>query len=371
MGVPVLVVHGVGNRNKQSFVDQVGRLQARVGTDFELIPVFWGHLGAAGAGFDDVLPGGDESESQELAPAAPTVLPPARSASVNAERQAAIIAAAAAAQMTQEEGMFVPADDGVQAAVEEGLPRTTYLRTVSDPEVLAAVGELVGKAAAPTLSSTDEVFGALGRVVDSVLSGADRLVGAVIGDVLGNVNHDLRATLVPGVAGFLGDVFAYQHHRRLIQDAIWTEIDGHDSTRGSGTAERPVHVVAHSLGGVISFHAATAADAGRPLFIDGFVTFGSQAGFFHILDPRESGLAPYVDGTPVVVRSIRRWTNLWEPLDPLAFLAGKVFVLEDAGGRADTPVDRPTSHLASSGLFTHGTYWESDELVDAVRSTLR
>lgn len=368
MGVPVLVLHGVGNRNKQSFVDQVGRLQARVGTDFELIPVFWGHLGAADAGFDDVLPGGDESESLEWAPAA--VLPPARSASVTTERQAAIIAAAAAAQMTQEEGAFVPGDDGVQAAVEEGLPKTTYLRTVRNPEVLAAVGELVGKAAAPTVSSTDEVFGALGRVVDSVLSGADRLVGAVIGDVLGNVNHDLRSTLVPGVAGFLGDVFAYQHHRRLIQDAIWTEIDGNDSTRGSGTAERPVHVVAHSLGGVISFHAATAADAGRPLFIDGFVTFGSQAGFFHILDPRNSGLAPYVDGTPVLVRSIRRWTNLWEPLDPLAFLAGKVFVLVDAG-EAAAPVDRPTSHLASTGLFTHGTYWESDELVDAVRSTLR
>ena len=363
MGVPVLVLHGVGNRRREPFGEQVGRLQGRAGPDVELIPVFWGDLGAGSANFDPVLPDTDEGDGAESVTVGPGVL--------TAGEQAEIVAAAAEAQMGQESPL-APAPDGtgIQEAVREGLPRTTFLSTVQSPKVLAAVGQLVGKAAAPAIEADEsEAPAFIGRLVHNVLSGADRLVGAVMGEVIGGVHHDLRSSLVPGVAGFLGDVFAYQHHRRLIQEAIFTEIDGHDSTRGMGTEDNPIHVVAHSLGGVIAFQAATAADTGRPLFIDSFVTFGSQAGFFHLLDPRDSGLPPFAPGTPVVVRkSIRRWTNLWEPLDPLAFLAGTVFALDDGAGGSQAPVDRPTSHLASSGLFTHGSYWESDELADAVRT---
>ncbi len=376
MGVPVLVVHGVGNPRREPFERVVGAFQERVGPTFELLPVYWGDLGASRSGFDEVLPHGDGEEGDESVAATPDpsqqLLRPPRPGGVllTTEQQAAIIAEAASSELGQESPVLTASTE-IQAAVLDRLPQTTYLRLVRSPQVLAAVGELVGRGAGPAIEADEsEAPAFFGRLVHGVLDGADRLVGAVIGEVLGDVNHELRSSLVPGVAGFLGDVFAYQHHRRAIQDRIWETIDGHDATRGSGTQERPVHVVAHSLGGVISFHAATAADTERRLFIDGFVTFGSQSGFFHLLDPRASGLEAFVPGKPVVVGSIRRWTNLWEPLDPLAFLAGSVFRLDDRAGGWQAPQDRPTAHLVSSGFFTHGSYWESDELVDAVRSTL-
>ena len=377
MGVPVLVVHGVGNRRREPFERVVARFQERVGPDYELLPVYWGDLGASTAGFDEVLPHDDEEEGAESVGGAPDLAqvlagaPGATGVALTTEQQAAVIAEAASSELGQE-GPVPTASAEIQAAILERLPATTHLRSVQSPQALAAVGELVGRGAGPAIEADEsEAPAFVGRLVHGILDGADRLVGGVTGEVLGDVNHQLRSSLVPGVAGFLGDVFAYQHHRRAIQDKIWETIDGHDATRGSGTPERPVHVVAHSLGGVISFHAATAADTDRRLFIEGFVTFGSQSGFFHLLDPRASGLEPFGSGKPVVVTgSIRRWTNLWEPLDPLAFLAGPVFRLDDGAGGSHAPHDRATAHLVSSGFFTHGSYWESDELVDAVRSTL-
>jgi pimeloyl-ACP methyl ester carboxylesterase len=115
---------------------------------------------------------------------------------------------------------------------------------------------------------------------------------------------------------------------------------------------KPISVIAHSLGGVIAFDAATrSSDA---LWIDGFVTFGSQAAFFQVLDPRPS-LPLYIPGRPIrLPETIERWTSLWEPLDVLAFAAGKVFRLHS--GLA--PTDVRLVHDLHSGLATHGTYWE-------------
>lgn len=378
MGVPVLVVHGVGNPRREPFEAAVGRVQARLGPAFELVPAFWGDLGAARAVYDPVLPGADDEGAESVAPGA------AQPGAVRSdEERAALISATAAAEAARADGeapalgapvrVATPGagPEAIEAIVRQELPGTTHLRTVSNPEVLAAVGELVGRGAGAAMSDGGEEAPAfLGRIVGGLLDGADRLVGAVVGEVLGNVNRDIRSNLVPGVAGFLGDVLAYQHHRRAIQERLWETIEAHPATRGAGGPERPVHVMAHSLGGVIGFHAATAADTGRRLHIDGFVTFGSQSGFFHLLDPRASGLAPFEAGHPVPVPgTIRRWTNLWEPLDPLAFLAGPVFRLDDGAGGSRRPDDRATAHLASSGFFTHGTYWDCDELLDSVRAT--
>ncbi|MEU8728679.1 hypothetical protein AB0C68_04755 [Streptomyces tendae] len=59
---------------------------------------------------------------------------------------------------------------------------------------------------------------------------------------------------------------------------------------GPGPPDRPVRVVAHSLGGVVAVDMATAS---APLWTSSLLTFGSQAAFFHVCDPRGGQLAPY------------------------------------------------------------------------------
>ena len=46
MAEPVLVVHGVANRDQSQFEAQVRALNDRVGREFNFIPVYWGNLGA-------------------------------------------------------------------------------------------------------------------------------------------------------------------------------------------------------------------------------------------------------------------------------------------------------------------------------------
>lgn len=365
MAEPVLVIHGVSNRRPERLRAHVAKLQERVGAQFQLMEVFWGDLGAGQIGFEDTVPeiaGADGEEAVTSTPQPLAGLPSeglsAGAVSTDEERGSIIAAAARPTELETVAPML-------QTSILHHLQGTVHLRDVTSPEVLQAVGELIGASAAAEAEAGD-LEGIFSSVVERVMRAADRLVGAAVAEALGRFNEAVRKELVPAAARFIGDALAYQHHRSAIQGRIWETIDKH--APGRGTQDAPVHVVAHSLGGVITFHAATAGDSGRQLWIDGFVTFGSQSSLFHTIDPRASGLPAYSPGNPVPVRSIRRWTNLWEPLDPFAFLAGKVFVLEDDGGIRTSPQDVATRHLLSSGVFTHGTYWESDELVDAILS---
>jgi hypothetical protein len=97
------------------------------------------------------------------------------------------------------------------------------------------------------------------------------------------------------------------------------------------------------------------ATAAEPLWTESLVTFGSQAAFFHVCDPRGGQLAPCAGDLPVQLpASLNRWTNLWEPLDALAFAASRVFRPHDG----TAPVDLPVDHRAGTGLWTHSAYWD-------------
>src|SRR5438874_2642061 len=62
MGEPVLVIHGVSNRDPARFDALVDDLSRSVGNACDLIPAFWGDLGGNPVGTQDTIP--DPSDSR-------------------------------------------------------------------------------------------------------------------------------------------------------------------------------------------------------------------------------------------------------------------------------------------------------------------
>lgn len=53
---PVLVIHGIGTRDKGTYLADVAGLNRALGQDVRLIPVWWGDMGAATQPLDTILP---------------------------------------------------------------------------------------------------------------------------------------------------------------------------------------------------------------------------------------------------------------------------------------------------------------------------
>ena len=272
MAEPVVVIHGIAIRNPAKFLRSAEALGGVLGERYDLIPVFWGDLGASAEHMDKVI-----------------ARYPHRSG-----------------------GMRSMVADKLAASVASGLGRSMswVSRKRGDAEGAARIGAQTGK-----------------------------LREDLRGRVRGYVNdkfQDMRFGLTTALLPFLADVIAYQSHERRprIHQRVREVIDQELGPK-FGTPERPVTVIAHSLGGVISFDMATAER--DPLHIDRFITLGSQPAFFHLLDPRSSRVAPF-EGEPVTLPgTIHRWTNIWDEYDMLAFGVADLFRLHDGG----VPIDRP------------------------------
>lgn len=378
---PVFVIHGVANRDPDAFAATVAGLAGRLGSSWRLMPVFWGDLGADVAAIDLVLPvaggvRGVEGPEPERDAVARTLLAggaaaPAAVTVTRAGDPRPTVIAAAAAGTASAPGVRGAATVDWEPVIRDEWPRLTWLPQVYDEELLAAVGRALGDTAGDsgTYPGDPLIVTRGGPAVRSFddwakrrLHDLDRVVGAVVGLAAGQLNAYARQQLAPGVGRFTGDVLVYQHRSARIQARVREVIEQH--APGAGTAEHPVRLIGHSLGGVIAVDLAVAGDP--PLWTAGLVTFGSQWPLFQVVDPRRPAVAA-VDGTPVALPpSLGAWTNLWEPMDPLAFVAGRAFRL--ASGQA--PRDVSAAHLASSGLWTHSAYWGLPELVQAVRDTL-
>ncbi|GAA0436855.1 hypothetical protein [Streptomyces luteireticuli] len=388
MDEPVFVIHGVGNRDEADFARTVAGL--RTATGLALVPVYWGDLGADDRFVDLALPRHrpardtglrDVEEAPPDAEESMAVLESLFGPSASApallrdagEPPAALADALRAAMGAADDGLRGPGGhpdpDDVLAALAELWPTARWLALVDDPGLLRATGTAL--AAAVLEEGTDDSWAGLRGPGDEKglrpllrrrLHDLDRVAGAAVQAVAGRVNHQLRAHYGPGATRFLGDVLVYQRHRAAIHARVRERIDAVAPGLGRDP-EHPVRVAAHSLGGVIAVDMATAAD---PLWTSSLLTFGSQPAYFHLCDPRGGQLPPYADEKPVPLpRSLARWTNLWQPLDALAFAASRVFRLADG----TPPVDVPLPHTASAGLWTHSAYWRLPEVADAVRGT--
>jgi hypothetical protein len=286
---------------------------------------------------------------------------------LNNEEWASIIGGSATSA-----GLVRSEADTTRIAIAEALGHTDYLQKIDEQEFLKTIGDFVGEAlterSAPSDVSTFEVRGEpetrnwIGDRVKGVISGIDKLVGKLAEDHLGVLNQRLRVSLMNGVAATLGDIVAYHSNKKGIQQRLWDAVNQY--VPGYGKQAKPIGLIAHSLGGVVSFDAAVAPANGIPLYVDSFVSFGSQPAFFEIIDPRVSGVTYRANHPIRLPDTIKKWFNLWNVVDLLAFTAGTVFRLSDGSKPEDVPVEDPISVMLDENLWLHSIYWTTPQLKD-------
>lgn len=371
---PVLVVHGIANHDQTGFEQRVTTLQRAIHAELpnlQLIPVFWGDLGGASKDIVDSLPqfahGQWTTRASEILSSDFKGVEVRAEPMSNEERAAVITGSAMSANAVRSEL------DTTTAAIADALDQTEYLQKIDDPELLQEVGNIVndalrtdhedratGQFAVRSDQTSFETRGWIGDRVKGVIAGVDKLIGRLVEDHLGVFNQRLRGSLMNVVAMTLGDIVAYHSNKEKIQRRLWDAINHH--APGYGTPAKPIGVIAHSLGGVVSFDAAVAPASGNALSIDSFVTFGSQPAFFEIMDPRGLG-SIYSTGHPVALpATIRKWFNLWDVIDVLAFTAGTVFRLSDGSKPEDIAVEDPISKMLDAKLWLHSIYWTAPQL---------
>ena len=301
----VLLIHGIAMRSEEKVANYAVSLNALIGEQYELIPVYWGDLGA------------DDTYLHKVIGRHP----------ISADGFSHMVHEAVARPLTRGKGK-------VRAWIE---------RRKGDRERSAVISR------AAKQRSTD----------------ARQRVHGYLGDKF----QDVRLWLTQQSLPFIADVIVYQSHsyrekiHARVHEVVQREL-GHDA----GTADRPIKVVAHSLGGVVSFDLACRSN--DPLHLSALVTMGSQPAFFHLLDPRE-GVAPF-EGEPVTVpRTIGRWTNVWDEYDMLGFATDEVFRLYDGTAPLDVSV-RATRSRLKGGLMmrSHLRYFTNKDTAEAIKLTL-
>jgi len=69
--------------------------------------------------------------------------------------------------------------------------------------------------------------------------------------------------------------------------------------------------------------------------------------------------------------TIKKWFNLWDVVDLLAFTAGTAFRLNDGSKPEDIPVEDPISVMLDAKLWLHSIYLEAPQLVEVLVKAFR
>lgn len=393
MSETVLVVHGVNNHDAERFAAEVDALQDWLGGHLALKNVFWGDLGGIGHGLEDTLPprsgptrGAGEvawdayfAQQREVLAAVAEATRAAGGPAPDALAEALYRGATGQPPApAQAQDLATRAGDDLLDVLRQALPETRYLRTLQDPALQQAVGDLLADYLGDRRA--DDAFGGGGLVtrgwggdlresVRRFIGKVDGLIGQAVSAAAGGANQWLRAALAQPISRTFGDIVAYHQRRGEIHQRLFETLDA--EAPGMGTPQRPITVVAHSLGGLACLDAALGSDVlqqgqRRQLHIRRLVTMGSQPAFFHVLAPRE-GLPRYEPGQPVTLpKTIGRWVNLWHPMDPLAFVVAPVFRLADTSEPLDRRIDTPLSEIAENKGWMHSAYWRSAALMEAL-----
>lgn len=175
----------------------------------------------------------------------------------------------------------------------------------------------------------------------------------------------LRAGISENIVPYLGDIIVYQGMRDQFHQRIRSYIPD-----GFGTSNRPIKVIGHSLGGVMLFDLAVAAN-GPPIWMSHLVTLGSQPSFFHLQHRRSDSVQEYAGESVTLPPTIKAWTNVLDDDDWLSFAVEPIFRLSDGGRPRDRWVDNTAG--AYTDLFTlaaHSLYWGNPAVHSILREAL-
>lgn len=184
--------------------------------------------------------------------------------------------------------------------------------------------------------------------------------------MLGTLYRSVRDRYLAAAGQFAGDIILYQRRQAEIHARVWETVIR--EAPGWGVAERPVHVVTHSLGGSVLFDLAV---GGQPrLHIDHLLSCACTAPYFHVIGCSPASLSPPDDGQITdLPPSIGSWTNYFIPLDPWGYLAAPVFRLADGRPPVDVEVH---SGEREDRMLRHGAnhYWRHPAVVGGIREAL-
>ncbi len=249
-------------------------------------------------------------------------------------------------------GDFAPHSD----SVERVLPQFDWSSAERGPSSTARNTTLRGAIVDRDVS---EVFG-------SMTDGWKRRSASSRRRIMGVFYTMVRNQYLRASAQFTGDLVLYQRRSSELHSVIWEAIMRH--APGYALREKPIDVIAHSLGATMMFDLAVGGHP--PLHIDHFVTCASQTAFFHVI-----GASPLPinqadpDDVVTLPPTISSWANLYVPLDPWAFLTAPVFRLHDGSSPLDIEV---FAGERSDKFFTHAAshYWTHPVVLSTIRSEL-
>ncbi|WP_131812445.1 hypothetical protein [Mycobacterium mantenii] len=379
--MPLVFIHGVANRGGPKYDAGVkardalfrqfllGSHRRSDGTAVQIVNPYWGHLGGRLRWNGASLPAGDNveklgSEKEALAelyasallmgdfePSDHAILPVARRSLSDA-----VDLLWAASVIDADPDDFDEVDDfaalGAFAyAYASANPSPDWLAAVADDDDLLDRLEIeVATYASRKHADNTETLG-LGSKVKGVWgtirAGATKLKTAATGGVGRKASDLIRPAFVPGVVGFLGDVFVYLHQQNSagsIREEVSKAIK---SAAASVEEDDRLVIVAHSMGGNIVYDLLTSdlTTTQVPLLI----TAGTQVGFFEELKlfAKSDEAVPTKSRPKVEMPSnIERWINVFDYSDLLGFRVAPII-----DGVED--FDFPTGSL----LNAHGQYF--------------
>jgi len=378
---PVFVIHGVNNRDQSAFEAQVGELEESVNDIdgiLKFVPVYWGDIGEQDINIVSTIPNLDYfsvrsgDDYDKIVPddiSFDIILSNNQDLVVESERLSIVTESGSNAIENQNDS-FVDSDEIKQQiieAIEEYWFSTSFLNQISSRELLEQIGDSIGSITidyANNVSCEYETRGWQDNIKEfcgKTISTLDKQIGSVLGKTMGNWVSNGR-NMARENAAFLSDILVYQRHGEEILERVRNSIA--DEGIEYGTQQKPINVIAHSFGGIISFDLAVLEE--NPLWINKLMTFGSQVALFHILDPRGGVIPRYDHQNRITLPStINKWTNFWAALDPLAFSVSNIFQLSSG----EIPNDIGIKHRISD-LNVHGFYWQDSTFRSHIRYIL-
>jgi hypothetical protein len=364
----ILVIHGVSVRDEDEWTAQLpGIAQALGRSRDDLIPVFWGDLAPndqrllqsipSSADVNDLPPAPGAGFLPEEAPSWAIEPPPADAADALASRTIGELAIRTGEEPPAETQEVIRS--AVSQAEAEGL---TFALASDLAEPLAAMVQ----AESPTDSAFIDVpflDGARDRLLQ-LMRAFDREAGKRVGDALQKILRGTTANLSGTIARTVGDVLLYTSTGAHIRGRL---DQAYRQARGPSESPNRVHILAHSLGSIVTVEwllgAPASVDDGpetdpEERVVDTLVTFGAQVGLLAELRGLVSA-SGHIRGDPPLQLPIRvtRWVNIWNQIDPLAYVFGRSLTIggdrrvEDFRERLDSIPTSPEELWMHSGYL--------------------